>query len=67
MSGLLTLAFDAMKATVEAVAQAGYRDHVKIMIGGAQVTDQIKTYTGADAFGADAFAGLRLVKGWIGD
>ena len=65
MSGLLTLAFDAMKATVEAIAQAGLRDQVRIMIGGAQITDQIKTYTGADAFGADAFAGVRLAKSWI--
>ncbi|MGB5984676.1 MAG: cobalamin-dependent protein [Desulfobacterales bacterium] len=65
MSGLLTLAFDAMKATVQAITEAGFRDQVRIMIGGAQVTDQIRTYTGADAFGADAFAGVKLAKAWI--
>ena len=65
MSGLLTLAFDAMKETVQALQEAGLRDQVKIMIGGGQVTEKVKDYTGADAYGPDALAGVRLCKQWI--
>jgi 5-methyltetrahydrofolate--homocysteine methyltransferase len=36
------------------------------MIGGAQVTEQVKEYTGADAYGPDALAAVRLTKKWIG-
>jgi len=66
MSGLLTLAFDSMKETVRAIEDAGLREKVRIMIGGAQVTEQVKDYTGADAYGPDALAGVRLVEQWIG-
>jgi len=66
LSGFLTLAFDAMKATVEALAKAGLRDQVKIMIGGGQIDDQVRKYTGADAYGLDAMAGVALAKKWIG-
>jgi methanogenic corrinoid protein MtbC1 len=66
LSGFLTLAFDSMKATVEALAKAGLRDKVKIMIGGGQIDDEVRKYTGADACGLDAMAGVALAKGWIG-
>ena len=66
MSGLLTLAFESMKETVRAIEEAGLRDKVRIMIGGGQVTEQVKDYTGADAFGSDALAALRLTEKWIG-
>ena len=66
MSGLLTLAFDSMKETVRAIEDAGLREKVRIMIGGAQVTEHVKDYTGADAYGPDALAGVRLVEQWIG-
>ncbi|MFZ7113003.1 MAG: cobalamin B12-binding domain-containing protein [Desulfatiglandales bacterium] len=66
MSGLLTLAFDSMKETVKAIEGAGLRDKVRIMIGGGQISEQVRDYTGADAFGEDALAGVRLVKKWIG-
>ena len=66
MSGLLTLAFDSMKETVKAIEDTGLREKVRIMIGGAQVTEQVKDYTGADAYGPDALAGVRLVEQWIG-
>ena len=65
LSGLLTLAFDAMKETVQALQDAGLRDQVKIMIGGGQMSDKVKEYTGADAYGPDAMAGVRLCKQWI--
>jgi 5-methyltetrahydrofolate--homocysteine methyltransferase len=65
MSGLLTLAFDSMKKTVQAIQEAGLRDQVKIVIGGGVVTEKIKDYSGADAYAPDAMAGVRLCKTWI--
>jgi methylmalonyl-CoA mutase cobalamin-binding domain/chain len=67
MSGLLSLAFDSMKETVEAIEKNGLREKVKIMIGGGQVTEQVKDYTGADAFGPNAIAAVKLTKQWIGE
>jgi 5-methyltetrahydrofolate--homocysteine methyltransferase len=66
LSGFLTLAFQSMKDTVEAIKNAGLRDKVKIMIGGGQIDEQVKTFTGADAYGKDAMEGVKLAKGWIG-
>jgi len=66
LSGFLTLAFDGMKATIEAIEAAGLRDGVKIMIGGGQVNDEICKYAGADAYGRDAMAGVTLAKKWLG-
>ncbi len=66
LSGFLTLAFDGMKETVEAIKAAGLRGEVKIMIGGGQVNDKIQVYAGADAYGKDAVAGVSLAKKWVG-
>jgi methanogenic corrinoid protein MtbC1 len=66
LSGLLTIAYDSMKKTVEAVNEAGLRDKVKIMIGGGQMSDKVKEYAGADAYAKDAMAGVVLAKQWIG-
>lgn len=66
LSGFLTLAFDSMKQTVEAIKAAGLRDRVKIMIGGGQIDEQIKKYTGADACGTNAMAAVSLAKEWAG-
>ena len=66
LSGFLTLAFDAMKETVEAIKAAGLRDGVKIMIGGGQVNEKIQEYAGADAYGKDAMAGVSLAREWVG-
>jgi len=66
LSGFLALAFDSMKETVEAIKAAGLRDKVKVMIGGGQMSDEIKNYTGADAYGKDAMAGVTLAKKWAG-
>ncbi|MGD9159869.1 MAG: cobalamin-dependent protein [Desulfobacteraceae bacterium] len=65
LSGFLTLAFDAMKETVDALAEAGLRDNLKIMIGGGQIDDEVRKYTGADAYGKDAMAAVNLAKGWL--
>lgn len=65
LSGFLTLAFDSMKQTVEAISAAGLRDSVKIMIGGGQIDDEVRKYTGADAFRPDAVAAVNLAKEWV--
>jgi methanogenic corrinoid protein MtbC1 len=66
LSGFLTLSYDAMKETVRALADAGIRDGVKIMIGGGTVDEQVREYAGADAFGSDAMAAVTLARQWIG-
>ncbi len=54
LSGLLTLAFDSMKKTVEGLEQAGLRGKVKVMIGGAPVTQKHADEIGADGYAPDA-------------
>ena len=66
LSGFLTLAYDSMKETIEVFKDAGLRDKVKVMIGGGQITEEIREYTGADAYGKDAMVGVSLAKKWIG-
>jgi 5-methyltetrahydrofolate--homocysteine methyltransferase len=66
LSGFLTLAFDSMKQTIEAMQAAGLRDKVRVMIGGGQITEEVTKYTGADAYGKDAMAGVTLAKKWAG-
>ena len=65
LSGFLTLAFDSMKETVQAIEAAGLRDRMKIMIGGGQVDEAVRTYTGADAYGSNAVAAVTLCRQWI--
>ena len=65
LSGLLTLAIDAMKDVVAAFDEAGLRDKVRIMVGGAPVAEQVRDYTGADGWGADA-AGRRSARQELG-
>jgi methanogenic corrinoid protein MtbC1 len=64
LSGLLTLAFDEMKHTVEAINEAGLREQVKIMVGGAIMDESAARYIGADAYGPDALSAVKLAKGW---
>ncbi len=66
LSGFLTLAFDSMKETIEAFDSAGMRDKFKIMIGGGQIDETVRAYTGADAFGVNAVEAVNLCRGWMG-
>ncbi|MGA7390160.1 MAG: cobalamin-dependent protein [Pseudolabrys sp.] len=66
LSGFLTLAFDSMKETIAAIQDAGLRDRLKIMIGGGQVDEAVRNYTGADAFGTNAIDAVSLCKNWMG-
>jgi methanogenic corrinoid protein MtbC1 len=66
LSGFLTLAFDSMKETIVAIQDAGLRERMKIMIGGGQVDEAVRSYTGADAFGTNAVDAVSLCKNWMG-
>jgi 5-methyltetrahydrofolate--homocysteine methyltransferase len=66
LSGLLTLAFDSMRDTITGIEAAGLRERVKVMIGGSPVDEQVCAYTGADGWGRDATAALRLAATWTG-
>ena len=65
MSALLTTVFESFKNTVAAIKDAGLRDDLKIMIGGGTVTDDVRKYSGADAYGKDAVAAVNLSKKWV--
>jgi methanogenic corrinoid protein MtbC1 len=66
LSGFLTLSYDSMKDTVEAMKAAGLRDNVNIMVGGGLIDEEIRKYTGADAYGRDATTAVALAKKWAG-
>lgn len=61
-SALLTTTMPAIKSTIEAFKEAGIRDQVKIMIGGAPVTQKYCDEVGADAYTADAAAAAQKAK-----
>ncbi len=65
LSALLTVAFDSLKNTVDAITEAGLRDQVKIMIGGGPVDEHVRQFAGADAWGTDAQAAVRQAKEWL--
>ena len=62
MSALLTTTMVNMKTTVEALEEAGLRDSVKIMIGGAPVTAAFAEEVGADAYASDAASAVDLAR-----
>ena len=66
LSGFLTLAFDSMKETIAAFGAAGIREKFKVMIGGGQIDETVRAYTGADAFGVNAVEAVALSKSWVG-
>jgi methylmalonyl-CoA mutase cobalamin-binding domain/chain len=65
-SGLLTIAMESMKATTEALKEAGLRDKIKIIIGGLPVDELWMKEVGADAFTDNAFEGVSIVSKWLG-
>ena len=62
MSALLTTTMPAMKDTIEAFKAAGFRDQVKIMVGGAPVTQSFADEIGADGYAPDAASAAELAK-----
>ncbi len=62
MSALLTTTMSSMEVTIQALKTAGLRDNVKVMIGGAPVTQDYATRIGADAFAPDASSATRTAR-----
>ncbi len=62
LSALLTTTMMAMKETIESLAEAGLRDKVKVIIGGAPTSAEFAAEIGADGYGADAFQAVRVVE-----
>ena len=65
MSALLTTTMVQMKATIEALEEAGLKESVKIMIGGAPVTDVFAREIGADAYAPDAASAVDIARGLV--
>jgi 5-methyltetrahydrofolate--homocysteine methyltransferase len=66
MSALLTTTTKAMPTTLQALADAGVRDQVKVIIGGAPITDDFAKKIGADGFAADAGSAARAARALMG-
>jgi len=66
MSALLTTTMPNMRSTIEALEEAGLRDSVKIVVGGAPVTAQFADDIGADAYASDAATVVEMARGLVG-
>jgi 5-methyltetrahydrofolate--homocysteine methyltransferase len=62
MSALLTVTMPAIKTTIDAMVAAGVRDGIKIMVGGAPVTEEYAREVGADAYGENASVAATIAK-----
>jgi 5-methyltetrahydrofolate--homocysteine methyltransferase len=62
MSALLTTTMRAMERTIKALEEAGVRDTIKIMIGGAPVTQDFADQIGADGYAANAASASEMAK-----
>lgn len=62
MSALLTSTMPHMGDTIQAIAESGLRDTVKIIVGGAAVSKEFAQSIGADGYGADGFDAVRVVE-----
>ncbi|RME75648.1 MAG: cobalamin-binding protein [Chloroflexi bacterium] len=66
MSAFLTTTMTMFKPTIEAIKEAGLREQVKILVGGAPVTEEYAQICGADGYAPDASSAVRLVKQLLG-
>ena len=66
LSALLTVTMPSMKTTIEALKQAGLRDQVKVLVGGAPVTQQYANDIGADGYGESASNAVALARRMCG-
>jgi 5-methyltetrahydrofolate--homocysteine methyltransferase len=62
LSALLTVTMPSMRTIIDAIKAAGVRDKVKIMVGGAPVTEQFAREIGADAFGENAGTAVQIAR-----
>ncbi|MBW1705913.1 MAG: dihydropteroate synthase [Deltaproteobacteria bacterium] len=64
LSGFLTLVYDPMKDTIQAIRDENPGE-IRFMIGGGQIDEQVMAYTGADGYGSDAIEAVKLCEKWI--
>jgi len=67
MSALLTTTMVNMEKVVKALEEAGLRDKVKIIVGGAPLTEEFAKQIGADAYGRDAVVGVEICRRWVSE
>ncbi len=65
LSALLTVTMPSMKSTIEALQQAGVRQKVKVLIGGAPITQSFANQIGADGYGENAASAVNLARGFV--
>ncbi|NVM29980.1 MAG: cobalamin B12-binding domain-containing protein [Candidatus Helarchaeota archaeon] len=65
LSGLLTIAIEEMKNTINAIETNGLRKNLKIIIGGGPMDETVRDYVGADASTQDAVEGVNMIKEFI--
>ncbi len=66
LSGFLSLAFDSMKSTIDQVGEAGLADDLHVIIGGGQMDETVRRFTGAEAYGEDAMDAVAFAKQSVG-
>jgi 5-methyltetrahydrofolate--homocysteine methyltransferase len=66
MSALLTTTMSNLKVVIDALKAAGVRDQVKILVGGAPITDSYAQQVGADAYAPDASRAVSVAKSLLG-
>jgi 5-methyltetrahydrofolate--homocysteine methyltransferase len=65
MSCIISVGWDSLKETVEALKEAGLRDKVKIILGGGGVDEEVAKFAGADVAVKDAIEGVEQCKRWV--
>jgi 5-methyltetrahydrofolate--homocysteine methyltransferase len=65
LSALLTVTMPSMKSTIEALKQAGVRQQVKVLIGGAPITQSFADQIGADGYGENAASAVNIARGFM--
>ncbi|ACL18784.1 cobalamin B12-binding domain protein [Desulfitobacterium hafniense DCB-2] len=66
LSGVLTLALDSMRETVDALKAEGLRNDLKVIIGGVPVNENVCQRVGADDFSTNAADGVKICQRWVG-
>ena len=66
LSALLTTTMESMESVVKHLVEAGIRDRVKVLVGGAPINQAFADSIGADGYGADASQAVRLAKSFFG-
>lgn len=65
MSALLTTTMQEMKVTIDEISKAGLRENVKVMIGGAPITQEYANQIGADGYTADAGSAAEMARNFL--